>query len=418
MSNITGSILEFKGKKAVVMTSKCDFITIKKLPDMFIGQQVYLNRSAISKTNNRLKYLSIAAMLVLVLCSVVFLQILRPASVFAYVDVDINPSLELSIDKNAKVVDVKTLNSDAQTLIKDLQLVNNPLENAVRIIIQESQNKGFIRYDKENAVLISASIKPGKHSSANASHEKALDDIVKNLSKADFSLDSVSIKQKIIKVTPEKRAAALKNNISMGRYDLYEKISGISKDMNIEKAKTEGLSDMLKAVVANKIENSNSAENNDSVTKSAENTGKDQNKPGENTVGEEKTDTDTNTSTNKKLPENSNSIKSGSKGTSNSQHSDNAKNSPGRSDSKEDKAASSNVIQDKSSTKKTESDKDLNTSSDKKETFDQSSSSVTPNVDKTPPGNDKTESHQEKDNKDNHQGGSNGQNNSNGSGKK
>ncbi len=252
MGNNTGMILEFKGNKAIVITNTCDFITLTRMPEMFVGQQVDLNTSVISKKSSPLKYCAIAGMFVLILCSVLIYQLLKPSAVFAYVDVDINPSLELSIDKNSNVIAVKALNNDAAALVKNRRLTNKSLTSALKIILEESQNKGYIRPDAKNSILISASIKPGKSDSSAVSNEKALDGIVSELQKTDFSAGSVYVKSEVIKVDPSKRSEAIKNNISMGRYKLLEEISESGDVINIEQGKSESISNMISSYEAKK----------------------------------------------------------------------------------------------------------------------------------------------------------------------
>ncbi|EPR13345.1 anti-sigma factor domain-containing protein [Ruminiclostridium papyrosolvens] len=253
MGNNTGMILEFKGNKAIVMTSTCDFITITKMPEMFVGQQLDLSNSVLPRKFNPMRYFAIAGMFVLILCSVLIYHLVQPSSVFAYVDVDINPSIELSIDKKANVIEVKALNSDAAALVKNIKLVNKSLTSAVRIIIEESESKGFIRPDTKNAVLISASIKSGS--------EKVLDGIVSELQKTDFRVGSESIKAEVIKVDPTKRSEAVKNNISMGLYKLFEEISESGDDINIEKAKSENLFNIIESYEAIKQNKTTSDKN-------------------------------------------------------------------------------------------------------------------------------------------------------------
>lgn len=247
MGNNTGVILELKGKKAILMTSTCDFITISRRPEMFVGQQLDLNNPVLARRFKPMRYFAIAGIFVLIICSVLFYQLLKPSSVFAYVDIDINPSLELSIDKKANVINVKALNSDAAGLIKNTNLKNKSLTSAVRIIIEESHSKGFIQPDTKNAVLISASIKSG--------NEKVLDAIVSELQKTDFKAGAKSIKAEIIKVEPTKRSEAVKNNISMGRYKLYKEISNSDGNIDIQKAKTEGISKIIEAYESHKQDN-------------------------------------------------------------------------------------------------------------------------------------------------------------------
>lgn len=366
MGNNTGTILEIKGNKAIVMTNTCDFIAITRMPEMFVGQQVDLNNSAIKSKSNPLKYFAIAGMFVLILCSVLIYQLVKPSAVFAYVDVDINPSLELLIDKKANVIEVKTLNSDADALVKDIRLVNKSLTNAVKIIIKESQNKGFIRPDTKNAVLISASINPGKSISSAVSSEKILDVIVSDLQKTDFSIGAVSIKAEVVKVDPIERSEAVKNNISMGRYKLFEEITESDENIDIEKAKTEGLSKIIEEYETKEQEKTIASVDKDNSYKPVQDNKEILDKPKNSTAKDNPKIADN------KKPENNNSQKY-SNGNSNS-----SKNSAVKPNKAEDQFKASRSNSENNSSNNRDQSKNTNKkSSDEKKTLDQGSKPVT-----------------------------------------
>lgn len=246
MNNYKGSILELNEKQAIVMTDNCDFVTINRQSEMFVGQQIIFNKSFIRKTQKGyMKQLSlIASVFVLIFSSIFFYQFYTPTKVFAYIDVDINPSIEFKIDKYAKVLDIEPLNDDAQILIKQLNLVDLPIKQAIAEVVKASKQYGYISADKENSILISASVKVDEESKLYEPNQVILDDILSKL-KDTYSVGFDELRPQILKVTPEKRADAIKNKISMGRYELYTKIKKDNGDISVEKAKTDRVSDML-----------------------------------------------------------------------------------------------------------------------------------------------------------------------------
>jgi len=272
MDEITGSILELTDKKALIMTESCDFISIARQPQMFVGQQVKVRKSDIAKTNKSyVKYALLAAsVFILALFSVFYFRIFVSNTVYAYIDVDINPSVEFSIDKSAKVLDLKPLNSDAEALLKDMDLVDLPIKDAINQVVKTSEKMGFISADKENAILISAAVDENGKEVTNSSEAKAFDKIISNISNINFDFGYQTVKPEILKVTPESRKAAVKNNISMGRYALYSELKKENNDITVEKAKTTRVSDMLKNSKKhkNELENSNSGNSSSAYTES------------------------------------------------------------------------------------------------------------------------------------------------------
>lgn len=254
MTDSKGSILQLKEKQAIVMTDTCDFIKVKRRSDMFVGQQITFNKMDIYQSRKlSLKAVSlIASVFILALCTIFYMQVFNPTAVYAYIDVDINPSLEFSIDRNSEVVSVSTLNQDAASLIRDLDLVGLPVKEAIVKVVEASKTQGFIAVGKENAVLISAAM---NNENPNSVDDAKLDTILKELNQMDLGTannapDSDKLQSEIIKVTPEARASAVTNKISMGRYILYKKIKEENSEITLDKAKTERVSEMLKEAKA------------------------------------------------------------------------------------------------------------------------------------------------------------------------
>lgn len=74
---------------------------------------------------------------------------------YNYLIVDINPSIQLTLDKNDKVVEVTPLNSDGDILISELKLKKLSLEEAAKIIIKEAVEMGYIyEYGVDNYVTV------------------------------------------------------------------------------------------------------------------------------------------------------------------------------------------------------------------------------------------------------------------------
>ncbi|MGN1296023.1 MAG: hypothetical protein ACI4U5_06400, partial [Bacilli bacterium] len=76
----------------------------------------------------------------------------------SYVTVEINPGVELIIDKNNKVVSANGLNDDGKTLIIDVNFEGMKLEAALDLIIEEAQNTGFLVKASVNTEDVSKNI--------------------------------------------------------------------------------------------------------------------------------------------------------------------------------------------------------------------------------------------------------------------
>ncbi len=247
MTEFKGSILELNDKHAIVMTENCDFISVKKQPDMFVGQQLKFRKSDMIKAaGSYMKFTALAAgLLVLILCSVLYFQLFSPNNVFAYIDLDINPSIEFSINKDSRVIAAKPLNTEAETLLESLKLADLPVKQAITHVIDSSEKLGYVSGNINNEVLVSASIAEKKDNDKQNSADEALDSILSEISTISIASETGSKTPEVMKVSPQVHKTASENNISMGRYELYEKMKKSNPDLTVENAKTAHVSDML-----------------------------------------------------------------------------------------------------------------------------------------------------------------------------
>jgi hypothetical protein len=111
------------------------------------------------------KFLGLAASLLLCLFSIPLLSsVLFPArqQVIAYVSIDINPSVELGLDEEGIVREAFGLNEDGTELLSTLHVVNQPVDETIRLITEEAAKKHYIAPDKDNNILVTFSTREGK----------------------------------------------------------------------------------------------------------------------------------------------------------------------------------------------------------------------------------------------------------------
>lgn len=74
--------------------------------------------------------------------------------VFATVGIDVNPSVELQIDKQEKVIDVLTHNSDGEKILGDMDLQGSDVKVAMNALVGSMLKEGYID-ELKNTLLIS-----------------------------------------------------------------------------------------------------------------------------------------------------------------------------------------------------------------------------------------------------------------------
>ncbi|WP_242274812.1 anti-sigma factor domain-containing protein, partial [Bacillus cereus group sp. BfR-BA-01310] len=155
-----------------------EFISFKrKAHSYMIGEEISFNEQEQRASRFSIPSFLKAASL-LVAC---FLCVLLPfynqpeEKVFAYVSVDINPSLEASVTKDLRVIDLRACNDDGKRILKEMKRWENKhLQDVIRTIIKKSQEGKYLTNDKQ--VMLTAVT---KEKSLEPQLEKAMQELKK-----------------------------------------------------------------------------------------------------------------------------------------------------------------------------------------------------------------------------------------------
>ena len=145
---------------------------------------------------------------------------------YALVSIDINPSFELYVDKNDKVIEINSINEEAKTLDID-KLIGLEVQDVVESLIKQAQDKGYINSldTNQNTVIIST-INYG------IDGEKLIRNIQVKLG-SSLNIDR-NVKSYIIQATEDDREEAKKENISLGIYMLNGIIQNNGVPMSVQ----------------------------------------------------------------------------------------------------------------------------------------------------------------------------------------
>jgi hypothetical protein len=260
--NRTGIIYDIQKNSAVVLTSESEFVMVKKRRDMSIGQQVRFENRDVFSPNRRLLLNAVALAGVAAVLIVTFLcyRFFLPGNnwnVYGYIGVDINPSVEFEIKKNHRVLKMRPLNEEGKQLIRELDINDKKIEDAVSELIGKSIDMGFIESVDERIVLISGALKDekSKESSGNDKEETRLYNLLNNIKS---EIDNDRVEGHIILLGSQERKNALEKNIPMGKYGLYLEAEELKAGITFEDIYDMSVAEMIEKL--NKIEPQESAD--------------------------------------------------------------------------------------------------------------------------------------------------------------
>nr|WP_206542281.1 anti-sigma factor domain-containing protein [Paeniclostridium sordellii] len=205
--------MEIKEEYIIVMTDDASLVRIKKRGSLKEGDTIIFLEDDILKNSKKIKGISNIIVPFMYIASILMIIALPNLSKknYAVVTLDINPSIQLNIDKSKTIIKVLRLNKDAEKINLDDSIgmkLGEGLEN-----IKYNLEKENYKIKNDYALVGFAIIEDAK----NITYEKEVKDIVKNSFKGTNTIYLSSNKKDL--------QLANKEGISLGRYLADKKIS-------------------------------------------------------------------------------------------------------------------------------------------------------------------------------------------------
>ena len=156
-----------------------------------------------ARHKNTLRILTLAIIMIMGF-GMYYTALMRPET---KVTVDINPSIELTLNRNDRVIGVRAFNEEGQKFLRNLSIMYQPLDEAVENIVAIASDMNYVSKNDSNAILLSVkSIAVGKESF----HEETLE---KEFTSA-LTAHGITARYKHIDYTAEDEIMAQRYNVS------------------------------------------------------------------------------------------------------------------------------------------------------------------------------------------------------------
>lgn len=202
---------------------------------------------------------------------------------YDYVSIDVNPSVELVINRFNRVTKVESFNEDGTKILNELSLKNKTSQEAMELVIKEVEQQGFFKEELNNELMITVSAKDEEKA---RKMEIELGEVVKeklyknNLDKTPITTASVTLER-------HKEAESL--GISTGKLNLIQKLQGVIPEVKYEDYVDAPVKDIMKAIKDSRKDNNLAEEENSQLLDKSES---DQSvKPGNKQVEKDKENT-------------------------------------------------------------------------------------------------------------------------------
>lgn len=139
---------------------------------------------------------------------------------YSYIAIDINPSIEMTLNEKDAIVNVKAYNEDAKAIINDLSLKDKSYEEGMKEIINGLQRENYL--SAESFLQVSVFSKDNQR----------MEQLEKKIT--NFLNDKVSTPHDCMHVDESTHENAQSHHMSFGRYDLIQEIQFIDSKYAIE----------------------------------------------------------------------------------------------------------------------------------------------------------------------------------------
>lgn len=211
-----GMVVKIRGKSCIVLTPEGEYreAPLPKGGAVKVGQEIRLEQR---KSLPYLRHFMVAAsLLIFILAGQLYLGQMPPAA--AYLTIDINPSIELAVSTDKRVVSARGLNSDGEKVLTEVKTKGRALPEAVKLIIAQAVFDQYLKNQDDNVIMATLTV------DSDAEPVVALDTVYEAIKN---QVDSGGVDAEVIiePVKPEMRQEAAKSGISTGRYLLLQRSS-------------------------------------------------------------------------------------------------------------------------------------------------------------------------------------------------
>jgi len=214
-----GIVMEMDDGFLTLLTPEGEFLKARRQEKPYnLGEEIYFfpinqtNTSKISIIMNRLLKAKVSwiAVAVVLLISGTLIPMSQNDKAYAYMSIDVNPSVELGVNKKMQVVELTGYNKDGKRVISQLSnWKGKEISDVTESILAAIKKDGYLTEHKQ---IIISTVRTDKH---NKAVEQKL---TNNIEEIKSSIQSKDVKVTVLKGTIKDLKAAHKLGVTTGKY--------------------------------------------------------------------------------------------------------------------------------------------------------------------------------------------------------
>lgn len=158
-----------------------------------------------------------------------------------YVSLDINPSVELSVNHFNRIVSAEPYNKDGEKILESGEILNSSVKEAVSDLVKSASSNGYIKKDGSTVILVTAETKDASTAARIGAEavDGAKDAVLSSGKPAAVYNESIDISA---------RDEAKELGISPGKLNLIKKLQALDPNIKIEEYKYAEVSAIMRQI--------------------------------------------------------------------------------------------------------------------------------------------------------------------------
>ncbi|MDF2613919.1 MAG: hypothetical protein K0S71_1705 [Clostridia bacterium] len=159
----------------------------------------------------------------------------------AYLDVDINPSIELGINRWDRIVEAKGYNREGEKILEITSVLNKKVEAGVKEIIEEADKEGFFNKEGGGAVALTSVTDDSEEA-------QKLTEASKEAAEEYIAVQEIEVEVITENVALERRVEAKEIGITPGKLNLIQKLQALDDKIVVEEYKDTSVKEIMKSI--------------------------------------------------------------------------------------------------------------------------------------------------------------------------
>ena len=218
MSKMKAVVLEKSGSRYIVLGKNGSFRQVHRRRNAEVGEEIEIRTGIVGFDGLRV-WAGAAAIFFLVLTSIFSWSLYQPPTAVALLSVDINPSLQFTIDAQGHLLKFQTQNDDARRMLKQVNLIGKPIDEVLGQIITLAYNQNFLNSEQHWVVV---GYSPMTDKSSEQMPKELNENQIITWVKGTIEEKGFTPQVAVFPLTSQESELAEKGNLTLGEYALLE----------------------------------------------------------------------------------------------------------------------------------------------------------------------------------------------------